>query len=155
MGDDNPEEFSPESSPQGLAFKLASSLHLQNEVRQRILEARSGGQRLEELAEHLSAMIPQLTERQESVKRAGSMDASLTIADNEPMTQSSMIQSNGRSDLSSVWGRPEGIDWNFSWALDSEGYNNLSQATTDVHLSTSRTDKSFEEFLRGLSEGVE
>ena len=72
MGEDDPEEFSPESSLQGLAFKLASSLHLQNEVRQRILEARSGGQRLEELAEHLSALIPRLSERQESVKRAGS-----------------------------------------------------------------------------------
>ena len=68
----NPEEFSPESSLQGLAFKLASSLHLQNEVRQRILEARSGGQRLEELAEHLSALIPRLSDRQESAKRAGS-----------------------------------------------------------------------------------
>ena len=72
MGDDNPGEFSPESSLQGLAFKLASSLHLQNEVRQRILEARWEGQRLEELTEHLSALIPLLTERQESVKRAGS-----------------------------------------------------------------------------------
>ena len=72
MGDDNPEEFSPESSLQGLAFKLASSLHLQNEVRQRILEARSGGQRLEELAEHLSALIPRLSDRQKSAKRAGS-----------------------------------------------------------------------------------
>ena len=72
MGEDNPEEFSPESSLQGLAFKLASSLHLQNEVRQRILEARSGGQRLEELAEHLSALIPRLSDRQESAKRAGS-----------------------------------------------------------------------------------
>ena len=72
MGEDDPEEFSPESSVQGLAFKLASSLHLQNEVRQRILEARSGGQRLEELAEHLSGLIPRLTERQALVKRAGS-----------------------------------------------------------------------------------
>jgi Lon protease-like protein len=72
IGEDDPEEFSPESSLQGLAFKLASSLHIQNEVRQRLLEARSEGQRLQELAEHLSAMIPQLTERQESVKRAGS-----------------------------------------------------------------------------------
>ena len=72
MGEDNPEEFSPESSLQGLAFKLASSLHLQNEVRQRILEARSGGQRLAELAEHLSALIPRLSDRQESAKRAGS-----------------------------------------------------------------------------------
>ena len=72
MGEDNPEEFSPESSLQGLAFKLASSLHLQNEVRQRILEARSGGQRLEELAEHLSTLIPRLSDRQESAKRAGS-----------------------------------------------------------------------------------
>jgi len=70
MGDDNPEEFSPESSL--LAFNLASSLYLHNEVRQRILEARSGGQRLEELAEHLSALIPRLSERQESAKRAGS-----------------------------------------------------------------------------------
>ena len=72
MGEDNPEEFSSEPSHQGLAFKLASSLHLQNEVRQRILEARSGGQRLEELAEHLSALILRLSERQESAKRAGS-----------------------------------------------------------------------------------
>ena len=72
MGEDNPEEFSPESSLQGLAFKLASSLHLQNDVRQRILEARSEDQRLEELAEHLSALIPRLSDRQESAKRAGS-----------------------------------------------------------------------------------
>ena len=71
-GEDDPEEFSPEPSVQGLAFKLAASLHLQNEIRQRILEARSEDQRLEELAEHLSALIPRLTERQESVKRAGS-----------------------------------------------------------------------------------
>jgi ATP-dependent Lon protease len=71
-GKDDPEEFGPESSVEGLAFNLASSLHLQNEVRQRILEARSEGQRLEELTEHLSALIPLLTERQESVKRAGS-----------------------------------------------------------------------------------
>jgi Lon protease-like protein len=72
MGEDNPEEFSRESSLQGLAFKLASSLHLQNDVRQRILEARSEDQRLEELAEHLSALIPRLSDRQESAKRAGS-----------------------------------------------------------------------------------
>ena len=72
MGEDSPEEFSPESSLQGLAFKLASSLHLQNDVRQRILEARSEDQRLEELAEHLSALIPRLSDRQESAKRAGS-----------------------------------------------------------------------------------
>ena len=72
MGEGDPEEFRPESSVQGLAFKLAASLHLQNEIRQRILEARSGGQRLEELAEYLSALIPRLTERQESAKRAGS-----------------------------------------------------------------------------------
>ena len=71
-GEGDPEEFSPEPSVQGLAFKLAASLHLQNEIRQRILEARSEDQRLEELAEHLSALIPRLTERQESVKRAGS-----------------------------------------------------------------------------------
>ena len=72
MGEGDPEEFSPEPSVQGLAFKLAASLRLQNEIRQRILEARSGGQRLEELAEHLSALIPRLSERQESAKRAGS-----------------------------------------------------------------------------------
>jgi Lon protease-like protein len=72
MGKDDPEEFGPESSVEGLTFNLASSLRLQNEVRQRILEARSEGQRLEELTEHLSALIPLLTERQESVKRAGS-----------------------------------------------------------------------------------
>ena len=72
MGEDDPEEFSPESSFQGLAFKLASSLHLQNAIRQRILEARSEDQRLEELAEHLSALIPRLTERQKSAKMAGS-----------------------------------------------------------------------------------
>jgi len=72
MGKDDPEEFGPESSVAGLAFNLASSLRLQNEVRQRILEARSEGQRLEELTEHLSALIPRLTERQEFVKRAGS-----------------------------------------------------------------------------------
>ena len=72
MGEGDPEEFSPEPSVQGLAFKLAASLRLQNEIRQRILEARSDDQRLEELVEHLSALIPRLTERQESVKRAGS-----------------------------------------------------------------------------------
>lgn len=72
MGEGDPEELSPESSLQGLSFKLASSLHLQNEVRQRILEARSEDQRLEELAEHLSALIPRLTERRESARRAGS-----------------------------------------------------------------------------------
>jgi Lon protease-like protein len=72
MGDDDPEEFSPQLSLQGLAFKLASSLHLQNEIRQRILEARSEDQRLEELAEHLSALIPRLSERQKSAKLAGS-----------------------------------------------------------------------------------
>jgi len=71
-GEGDPEAFSPEPSVQGLAFKLAASLHLQNEIRQRILEARSEDQRLEELAEHLSALIPRLTERQESFKRAGS-----------------------------------------------------------------------------------
>ena len=72
MGEDDPEEFSPQSSLQGLAFKLASSLHLQNEIRQRILEARSEDHRLEELAEHLAALIPRLTERQKSAKLAGS-----------------------------------------------------------------------------------
>lgn len=72
MGEDDREEFSPESSLRGLAFKLASSLHLQNAIRQRILEARSENQRLEELAEHLSALIPRLTERQKSAKLAGS-----------------------------------------------------------------------------------
>ena len=72
MGEDDPEEFSPQSSLQGLAFKLASSLHLQNEIRQRILEARSEDQRLEELAEHLSTLIPRLSERQKSAKLAGS-----------------------------------------------------------------------------------
>ena len=72
MGEDYPEEFSLESSLQGLAFKLASSIHLQNEIRQHILETRSEEQRLQELAEHLSSLIPLLSERQESVKRAGS-----------------------------------------------------------------------------------
>jgi Lon protease-like protein len=72
MGEDDPEEFSPQSSLQGLAFKLASSLRLQNEIRQRILEARSEDQRLEELAEHLSVLIPRLSERQKSAKLAGS-----------------------------------------------------------------------------------
>ena len=72
MGQDDAGEFSSESSLRGLAFKLASSLQLQNEIRQRILEARSEDQRLEELAEHLSALIPRLTERQNAAKRAGS-----------------------------------------------------------------------------------
>jgi len=72
MGEDDRAEFSPESPPQGLAFKLASSLHLQNAIRQRILEARSEDQRLEELAEHLSALIPRLTKRLKSAKLAGS-----------------------------------------------------------------------------------
>ena len=72
MGEEDREELSPESSLQGLAFKLASSLHLQNAIRQRILEARSEDQRLEELVEHLSALIPRLTERQKSAKLAGS-----------------------------------------------------------------------------------
>jgi hypothetical protein len=72
MGEDDPEEFSPQSSLQGLAFKLASSLRLQNEIRQRILEARSEDQRLEELAEHLAVLIPRLSERQKSAKLAGS-----------------------------------------------------------------------------------
>lgn len=72
MGQDDPEKFNTESSLQGLAFKLASSLHLQNAIRQRILEARSEDQRLEELAEHLSALLPRLSERQKSAKLAGS-----------------------------------------------------------------------------------
>jgi Lon protease-like protein len=72
MGQDDPEELSSEPSLRGLSFKLASSLHLQNEIRQRILEARSDDRRLEVLAEHLSALIPQLIERQKSAKLAGS-----------------------------------------------------------------------------------
>jgi Lon protease-like protein len=72
MGEDDPEEFSPQSPPQGLAFKLASTLRLRNEIRQRILESTSEDERLEELAEHLAALIPRLTERQKSAKLAGS-----------------------------------------------------------------------------------
>jgi len=72
MGQNHPEEPSSESSLRGLSFKLASSLHLQNQIRQRILEARSEDRRLEVLAEHLSALIPQLIERQKSAKLAGS-----------------------------------------------------------------------------------
>ena len=72
MGENDAGEFSPQSSLQGLAFKLASTLHLQNEIRQRILESRSEDQRLQELAEHLAALIPRLTERQQSAKLAGS-----------------------------------------------------------------------------------
>ena len=72
MGGDDPEEFSRESSFRGLAFRLASSLQLHNEIRQRILEARSEDQRLEELTKHLSELIPRLTERHKSAKQAGS-----------------------------------------------------------------------------------
>jgi len=72
MGRDNPEEFSRESSFRGLAFKLAASLQLHNEIRQRILEARSEDQRLEELTQHLSDLIPRLTEKHKSAKQAGS-----------------------------------------------------------------------------------
>jgi len=71
-GQDDLEEFSRESSLRGLAFKLASWLHLQNEIRQRILEAGSEDQRLEKLAEHLSELIPRLTARHHSAKQAGS-----------------------------------------------------------------------------------
>ena len=72
MGRDDPEEFSRESSFRGLAFRLASSLQLHNEIRQRILEARSEDQRLEELTKRLSELIPRLTERHKSAKQAGS-----------------------------------------------------------------------------------
>jgi len=72
MGLGDPQEFSRESSFQGLAFKLALSLQLHNEIRQRILEARSEDQRLEELTEHLSELIPRLTERHKSARQAGS-----------------------------------------------------------------------------------
>jgi Lon protease-like protein len=71
VGQEEPEEFSRASAVHGLAFRLASSLHLQNEIRQRILEIRSEGQRLEKLAEHLSELIPRLTARQNSVRQAG------------------------------------------------------------------------------------
>jgi len=72
MGEDNPDQFTLDSCLQGLAFKLASSIQLQNEIRQHILEARSEEQRLQELSDHLAALIPLLSERQESIKRAGS-----------------------------------------------------------------------------------
>ena len=69
---DEPAEFSGESVRQALAFKLVSSLHLDNEIRQRILEAPSEDARLEELTEHLSELIPRLQERVTSSRRAGS-----------------------------------------------------------------------------------
>ena len=72
MGRDNPEEFSRESPFRGLAFKLASSLQLHNRICQRILEARAEDQRLEELTQHLSELIPRLTEKHKSAKQAGS-----------------------------------------------------------------------------------
>lgn len=72
MGRDDPEGFGPESSLRGLAFKLASSLQVHNEIRQRILEARTEDRRLEELVEHLSELITRLTERHKSAKQAGS-----------------------------------------------------------------------------------
>jgi Lon protease-like protein len=72
MGQRDAQEFNSQSSLRGLAFKLASSLPLENGIRQRILEARSEDRRLEELAGHLTALIPVLTERQNAGKRAGS-----------------------------------------------------------------------------------
>jgi Lon protease-like protein len=72
IGQDEPEEFHDASAVHGLAFRMASSLHLQNEIRQRILEIRSENQRLERLTEHLSELIPRLTARQKSAKQAGS-----------------------------------------------------------------------------------
>jgi ATP-dependent Lon protease len=72
MGQHKPQEPSSQSSFQGLAFKLASSLPLENGIRQRILEARSEDRRLEELAGHLASLIPLLTERRDAAGRAGS-----------------------------------------------------------------------------------
>ncbi len=72
MGQHDAQEFNSQTSFRGLAFRLASSLPLENGIRQRILEARSEDRRLEELAGHLAALIPLLTERQNAAKRAGS-----------------------------------------------------------------------------------
>ena len=72
MGQRDAQEFNSQSSLRGLAFKLTSSLPLENGIRQRILEARSEDRRLEELAGRLTALIPVLTERQNAGKRAGS-----------------------------------------------------------------------------------
>lgn len=68
----DPEELGPGPSFTGLAFKLASSLHLNNGIRQQILAARSEDERLETLSLHLSELIPRLTEAHKAAKHAGS-----------------------------------------------------------------------------------
>ena len=72
MGRDNPEVLGRESPVRGMAFRLVASLQLRNEIRQHILEERSEGQRLQKLTEHLSEVIPRLTERHKSARQAGS-----------------------------------------------------------------------------------
>jgi Lon protease-like protein len=74
MGQDQDDGEAPtlQSSSAGLAFRLASSIQVPNGIRQRILEARSENQRLEELTAYLVELIPQLTEKHEAAKKAGS-----------------------------------------------------------------------------------
>ena len=72
MGSQGSDEFNRESSLQGLAFRLAAALELENDIRQRILEAQSDDDRLEELTRHLSQLIPRLVEKDKSARRASS-----------------------------------------------------------------------------------
>ncbi|MBM3801365.1 MAG: hypothetical protein FJW26_03535 [Acidimicrobiia bacterium] len=71
-GVDGGKELERGSTTPGLAFRLASTLQLDNSIRQRLLEAPSEDARLKELIECLAELAPRLAERQNAVKLAGS-----------------------------------------------------------------------------------
>jgi Lon protease-like protein len=67
----DPEEISQETY-EGLSFKIASVLYLNNSVKQQILTSRSEDERLDILCDHLSALIPRLNQAIDAAKRANS-----------------------------------------------------------------------------------
>ena len=59
-------------SPAGLSFKIASILNLNNQLKQQILVLQSERARISALHDYFSEIIPQLTQAQQAIRRAGS-----------------------------------------------------------------------------------
>ncbi len=71
MHGSEPEALHFDSEHQHISFQIASVLFLANTFKQQILMLRSEMERLKALCEHMSALIPNLKQSKESVKRAG------------------------------------------------------------------------------------
>lgn len=72
MNRSHAEEITVEASYNGLSFKIASVLYLNNALKQQILSSRSEDERLDTLCDHLSEIIPRLKRAHQAAKQAGS-----------------------------------------------------------------------------------